>query len=115
MIRARSRFMDLTRWQKASRASAKTQPKWLTVETRAQALDAAVAGAGIALMDMAYIRPYVAAGRLDMLADQPLLLPTGYYFVHRQKARNLQILADFRDFVVEEARPFRAAALVKRS
>ncbi len=115
LIRARSRFMDWTRWQKASRASAKTQPKWLTVETRAQALDAALAGAGIALMDMAYIRHHIAVGRLAMLADQPLLLPTGYYFVHRHKARNLQALDDFRDFVVEEAQPFRAAALVKQS
>lgn len=115
LIRARSRFMDWTRWQKASRASPKPQPNWLTVETRAQALDAALAGAGITLMDMAYIRPHVAAGRLTMLADQPLQLPTGYYFVHRPSARNLPLLTDFRDFVVEAARPFRAAAFVAKS
>jgi hypothetical protein len=29
--------------------------KWLAVETRAQALDAAIAGAGFALIDMAYL------------------------------------------------------------
>jgi DNA-binding transcriptional LysR family regulator len=115
LIRARSRFMDWTRWMKASRASFKAQPKWLTVETRSQALDAAVAGAGVALMDMAYIGPLVAAGRLAMLADQPLRLSTGYYFVYRPNARNLRSLADFRYFEVEAAHPLRAAASVTES
>ncbi|WP_035720652.1 LysR substrate-binding domain-containing protein [Bradyrhizobium sp. ARR65] len=115
LIRARSRFMDWTRWQKAAPLSANGSPKWLTVETRAQALDAAIAGAGIALMDMAYIGPPVASGRLMMLADHPLRLPTGYYFVYRPGVRNLRLLTDFRDFVVEAAGPFRAAAAVTKS
>jgi DNA-binding transcriptional LysR family regulator len=107
LIRARSRFMDWSRWQKADRTLAKKPAKWLTVETRAQALDAAIAGAGIALTDMAYIGPHVADGRLKMLAERPLQLPTGYYFVHPADARNLHLLALLRDFVVEAARPFR--------
>jgi len=106
LIRARSRFMDWSRWLKADRALAKKPAKWLTVETRAQALDAAIAGAGIALMDMAYIGPHVAEGRLKMLAERPLQLQTGYYFVHPTDARNTHLLALFRDFVVEAARPF---------
>ncbi|MGH6679537.1 MAG: LysR substrate-binding domain-containing protein, partial [Bradyrhizobium sp.] len=82
LIRARSRFMDWATWRKLDRTSAKAGAKWLTVETRAQALDAALAGAGIALMDMAYVDPHLAAGRLMALADHPLQLATGYYFVH---------------------------------
>jgi DNA-binding transcriptional LysR family regulator len=108
LIRARSRFMDWARWQKADRALAKKPAKWLTVETRAQALDAAIAGAGIALMDMAYIGPHVAAGRLRMLAAHPLPLSSGYYFVHPADARNIHLLTLFRDWVVEAARPFRS-------
>ena len=107
LIRARSRFMDWANWQKADRAFAKRRPKWLTVETRAQALDAAMAGAGVALIDMAYIAGVAADGRVKMLAERPLHLPTGYYFVHSPTARNLHGLALLRDWAVEAARPFR--------
>jgi DNA-binding transcriptional LysR family regulator len=113
LIRARSRFIDWTRWQKAHGAfhgaSSKGQTKWLTVETRAQALDAAIAGAGIALMDMAYVGPHVAAGRITTLAEHPLQLQTGYYFVHGPDARNVHLLLQFRDWVVAAAKPFRTA------
>jgi DNA-binding transcriptional LysR family regulator len=107
LIRARSRFMDWSRWQKADRSFPKRPAKWLTVETRAQALDAALAGAGIALTDMAYIAPHVGAGRVQTLAERPLQLQTGYYFVHAVKARNIHLLALFRDWAVGAAQPFR--------
>ena len=109
LIRARSRFMDWQNWQKQDRVSAGRRIKWLTVETRAQALDAAIAGAGIALTDMAYIGTAVTEGRLQTLAARPLRLPTGYYFVHRPKAKNLHLLTLLRDWAVEAARPFRQA------
>jgi DNA-binding transcriptional LysR family regulator len=109
LIRARSRFMDWAAWQKQDRQLAKRRIKWLTVETRAQALDAAIAGAGVALMDMAYIGGAVEAGRLKMLAEQPLRLPTGYYFAHLPDARNLHLLTLLRDWAVAAARPFRQA------
>jgi DNA-binding transcriptional LysR family regulator len=113
LIRARSRFIDWTRWQKAHGAFhgalSKGQTKWLTVETRAQALDAAIAGAGIALMDVAYIGPHIAAGRITTLAEHPLQLQTGYYFVHRPDARNIHLLLQFRDWVVAAAKPFPTA------
>jgi DNA-binding transcriptional LysR family regulator len=107
LIRARSRFLDWSQWQRADRHFPRRPAKWLTVETRAQALDAALAGAGIALMDMAYLTPHVEAGRIATLAERPLQLPTGYYFVHAAKARNIHLLALFRDWVVEAAQPFR--------
>jgi DNA-binding transcriptional LysR family regulator len=109
LIRARSRFMDWSRWQDTDGAFP-TKAGWLTVETRAQALDAAVAGAGIALMDMAYLGPHLSAGRLSLLAERPLQLPTGYYFAHPSRAKNIHLLTRFRDWVVEAAKPFRNAA-----
>jgi DNA-binding transcriptional LysR family regulator len=108
LIRARSRFMDWSNWQKHAPHFAGRRAKWLTVETRAQALDAATAGAGVALMDMAYIAGAAAEGRLRMLATQPLQLPTGYYFVHAPNARNLHLLTYLREWAVDAARPFRA-------
>jgi DNA-binding transcriptional LysR family regulator len=107
LIRARSRFMDWSKWQKLDRAFQKRRIKWLTVETRAQALDAALAGAGVALMDMAYIHAHAADGRLKTLAQRPLQLQTGYYFVHAPDARNIHLLTLFRDWAVDAARPFR--------
>ncbi len=109
LIRARSRFVDWANWQKQDRAPDGRRIKWLTVETRAQALDAALAGAGVALMDMAYIGTAVAEGRLQPLAERPLRLPTGYYFVHRPEPRNLHLLTQLRDWAVEAAAPFREA------
>jgi DNA-binding transcriptional LysR family regulator len=107
LIRARSRFMDWEIWQKQDPALAKRRIKWLTVETRAQAFDAAIAGAGVALMDMAYVGTAVSEGRLQLLAERPMQLPTGYYFVHAPNARNLHLLTLLRDWAVEAARPFR--------
>jgi DNA-binding transcriptional LysR family regulator len=107
LIRARSRFMDWSKWQSHHRAASTRAAKWLTVETRAQALDAALAGAGIALMDMAYIPAHIAEGRLVALAGGPLQLQAGYFFVHAPNARNLHLLAQLRDWAVEAARPFR--------
>ncbi|KJC58269.1 hypothetical protein UP10_25265 [Bradyrhizobium sp. LTSPM299] len=109
LIRARSRFTDWSNWQQHDRTLAERRIKWLTVETRAQALDAAMAGAGVALMDMAYITTPVDEGRLEKLAERPLQLQTGYYFVNAPNARTLHLLNHLRDWAVEAARPFRTA------
>ncbi len=103
LIRARSRVMDWSNWQKHDGASARRRINWLTVETRAQALDAAISGAGGGLMDRAYLATPVAEGRLTMLAERPLPLPTGYYFVHLPNARNLHLLKHLRDWAVAAA------------
>jgi len=110
LIRARSRFMDWSKWQSHDPAVSARTAKWLTVETRAQALDAALAGAGVALMDMAYIAAHFAEGRLVALAERPLQLQTGYFFVHGPNARNLHLLTLLRDWAVEAARPFQTVA-----
>lgn len=109
LIRAKSRFMDWSKWQKLDHGFARRRPKWLTVETRAQALDAAVAGAGVALMDMAYLAALVAEGRVTTLAERPLPLQTGYYYVHVPNVRNLHLVTLLRDWAVDAARPFRTA------
>jgi DNA-binding transcriptional LysR family regulator len=107
LIRAKSRFMDWSKWQKFDHGFAKRRPRWLTVETRAQALDAAVAGAGVTLMDMAYLVTPVAEGRVRTLAERPLPLQAGYYFVHAPNVRNLHLVALLRDWAIEAAQPFR--------
>jgi len=107
LIRARSRFMDWSKWQQRDSAFSKWRVTWLTVETRAQALDACLAGAGVALMDTAYISAHITDGRLRTLAESPLQLQAGYYFVHDPKVRNMHLLTRLRDWALEASRPFR--------
>ena len=60
-----------------------------------------------AIASLTYIGNAVAEGRLNMLAEHALHLPTGYYFVHLPDVRNLHLLTLVRDWAVEAARPFR--------
>lgn len=80
IIRARSRFRDWNRWWRASGKHGDPLGRSMVVETRAQAMDAALAGAGIAIMDAAYAAPHIASGRLRALGTT-VHLPEGYYFV----------------------------------
>ncbi|WP_202944746.1 LysR substrate-binding domain-containing protein [Beijerinckia indica] len=80
LIRARSRFRDWLRWWRACGLPGNPPTRGVIVETRAQAMDAVLAGAGITMMDEAYIKPYVAAGRLRTLGET-IFLAEGYYLV----------------------------------
>ena len=101
--------MDWSNWQQHDRALAKRRIKWLTVETRAQALDAAMAGAGVALMDMAYIATPVAEGRLSSWRNVRCRCRPAIISCTLPNARNLHLLSYLRDWAVEAARPFRVA------
>jgi DNA-binding transcriptional LysR family regulator len=103
LIYARSRYLDWTVWWELSGHSGPLSEPGLVVETRAQALEAALAGAGIAMMDMAYIARHVANGKLCVLADEPIHLPDGYYFVERRQGRNERMVRAVRDWLLEQA------------
>lgn len=106
MIHARSREHDWLIWRK-QKAAPVSDGRKLIVENRAQALDAALAGNGIALVDAAYVGPLIAEGRLHSLADTPLLLDDGYYAVHRPAPRNARAVYAFRDWLVAASEEFR--------
>lgn len=102
IIRARSRYRDWPTWWSRSERQEKLSDKELIVDTRAQALDAALSGAGVAMMDMAYIEDHLATGRLHSLGD-PIQLSQGYYFVHRASPRNERLVSALRDWLTEQA------------
>lgn len=102
IIRARSRYRDWLTWWDRSGRPGKPSGEGLIVETRAQALDAALSGAGMAMMDLAYVQGHLAAGRLHSLAD-PIQLSEGYYFVHRTPPRNERLISALRDWLMEQA------------
>lgn len=80
IIRARSRFRDWNRWWRASNKTGSLPDHSMVVDNRAQAMDAVLAGAGIAMMDHAYAAPHIAAGRLRSLGAT-VLLPEAFYLV----------------------------------
>ena len=87
LIRARSRYLDWTVWQQKAAQQPSLEDGALIVENRSQALEAALAGAGVALTDLRYLQQHLAAGRLVTLGG-PVTLEDGYYFVHPPSVRN---------------------------
>jgi DNA-binding transcriptional LysR family regulator len=106
LIHARSREHDWTMWWKHLGRAA-PEGRQLTVDNRSQAMAAALAGNGIALVDAAYAEPLIEAHRLRALADAPLLLDDGYYAVHRPSPRNARAVLTFRDWLITESAAWR--------
>jgi DNA-binding transcriptional LysR family regulator len=94
-ILIRSRFRDWNRWWRASNAPHDPPDRSLIVETRAQAMDAVLNGAGVAVMDRAYVESHVKAGRLCALCIT-ITLPEGYYLITsdapRSRSESLRLL-----------------------
>lgn len=95
LILARARFRDWPRWWRETGQKG-TMPKGgIVVENRAQALEAALAGAGIVLTDARYLDAHLASGRLRVLGPA-IELDTGFYLVRstaRRNPRNMEALA----------------------
>lgn len=109
IIRARSRFRDWDRWQRASGKIDDLPGQSMVVETRAQAMDAALAGAGIAMMDAAYAAPHIASGRLRAL-DTTIYLPEGYHFVTKDAPMpRSEMIKRLEEWLVSQARKINAS------
>lgn len=103
IILARSRPRDWPLWWRGAGMAGSPPDKGMMVETRAQALAAALAGAGVVMTDAEYVRPHVDGGRLRSLG--PIVtLQEGYYLVNRSSARARQAVAPLRQWL-EGCRP----------
>jgi DNA-binding transcriptional LysR family regulator len=67
-----------------------------------QALEAALAGGGIAMIDMAYLAPHLARGTLRLLGP-PVTLDEGYYLVSRPVRHNDRYLGAFERWLLAAA------------
>jgi len=85
VIRARSRWRDWMRWSKGGDALDPQGPI-LVVENRAQAMDAVLAGAGITVMEGAFVLPHIQSSRLRALGTT-VTLSEGYYLVRSRAAK----------------------------
>lgn len=108
LIRARSRYLDWSVWWRSVGRSGTPPESGIVVETRANALEAALAGVGVAMIDMAYVGQSVADGRLRLLSARPVQLSEGYYFVHPQGIAKKRLINAVRDWLVEATRPLRS-------
>lgn len=75
----------------------------LIVETRAQAIAGALAGAGIALADPRLIQADMEARTLAALSLPPVPLATGYHFVTPPRSRSRKNVQLLRQWVLAEA------------
>ncbi|ATQ58336.1 LysR substrate-binding domain-containing protein [Paracoccus yeei] len=101
-IRARSRFQDWTRWWRGTDQHGTPPMRGVVVETRSQALEAALAGAGVVLTDRRYLSSLLAEGRLVTLGPS-VELPEAYFFVHRTSVRNPRLVDSMRHWLISEA------------
>jgi DNA-binding transcriptional LysR family regulator len=87
IIRARTRYRDWARWWDAAAMEEDPPQGGVIVENRAQALEAALAGAGVVLTDANYLKSHLASRRLVQLGAI-IGLAEGYYLVRRSNPRN---------------------------
>lgn len=100
LLAARSRPED---WRLVTGETADSTPV-LTFETRALAVQAAVAGMGAAVVDRVLVGDLLANGMLVQVApERPILRPEGHFFVARAEALRDRHVRALRDWLVAEA------------
>ncbi len=73
-------------------------------QTTPLALEAAVAGQGVAIADRRLVEPYLTSRRLAVLFDVPLPSASAYYLVYPESRANDPRIEAFRDWLLEEVK-----------
>jgi DNA-binding transcriptional LysR family regulator len=98
IIQARTRPDDLRQWwQGMSLEGPVPRPVWV-VENRAQAVAAALAGAGATLIDPRFIDPTTPTKDLATIEARPIPLTPGYFYVvpaRNRSRRNINLLGSW--------------------
>jgi|GEM_PF-2664806 len=99
-LSARSRPGDWALFDKDEASGAATM-----FETRAQMIEAAVAGLGAAVIDRHLVAAALSAGHLVQLGPETVERPEGYVFAARPAALESLSLRKFRNWLLEEITP----------
>ena len=67
------------------------------------AIEAAIAGQGMALASLIFVHDDIKAGRLEQVFDQQMHSPKSFYLVWPRKAQSAQMLATVREWLVGQA------------
>ncbi|TPE46888.1 LysR substrate-binding domain-containing protein [Amaricoccus solimangrovi] len=102
VIRARARFGDWERWWRATGQGGAPAEAGILVENRAQALEAARAGAGVALTDARYVEAALASGQLVALGPV-VALEEAYHFLRAPNPRNPRHVEALRVWLLGQA------------
>lgn len=78
-------------------------PKNMRFNQTSLAIEAAIAGQGLALASHFFVQDDIRAGRLRSLTEQPLQLDTGFYLVWPRKTRHAGAQAVVRQWLVDQA------------
>lgn len=88
IIQARTRPHDLSQWWQGARLGGRVPRPSLTVENRAQAVAAALAGSGVTLIHPKFVETPSPMSALTMLPGKAVPLPEGYFFVVPERNRS---------------------------
>jgi DNA-binding transcriptional LysR family regulator len=108
LIHARSRVLDWPVWWRHAGQPGAPPEGGIIVDTRGQALDAALAGVGVAVTDLVYIERRLREGALRLVSDRSVQLSEGSYLVHDERAGRGRAVSAIRTWLVETARPAEA-------
>lgn len=98
IIKAKSRFLDWNIWAIRRQGASIPHHSGMIVENRSQALEAALAGIGIALTDERYVDQHLAKGRLVRLGPTATL-DAGYHLVRSKTVRNRRFVEVMLDWL----------------
>ena len=102
LLHARARRQDWSRWLAAQQVSGIDTDAGPVFETRALAIQAAIAQMGIAIVDPRFVAAELDAGQLVLPFAQRLALDTGYWLVWRPGREAGRPLAVFRQWLLGE-------------
>jgi len=102
LLHSRARREDWNRWLDAQALTGVDTAAGPLFETRALAIQAAIAHMGIAIVDPRFIEAELAAGQLVIPFAAPLSLDTGYWLVWRPGRERSRPLAAFRRWLALE-------------
>jgi len=103
IIKARSRPHDLGQWWQGVGLGGPSPRFSLVVENREQALAAAVAGAGLTLINPRYVAPPSPMSVLAKLPGKIVSLPEGFFFVAPQRNRGRKNISLLSSWLTSEA------------
>jgi len=96
------RIADWPAWLESVGLAGLEPSRWLTFDNSSQALEAAVAGLGIAISHTPFIADALVSGRLVIPIDRPIEDVEGDYYVHAANSLNRNV-DRFRRWLLSEA------------
>jgi len=100
LLQLTTRPQAWTGWLRAAGVEAPEAPRGPRFEEFHMIIQAAIAGLGLAVLPRFLIQEELAAGRLQVAVDRPVVSDQAYYLVHPERKADLYKVCVFRDWLV---------------